>query len=125
MSEKESNPLVPGRGSKRMLSPSQNGRHLPPGPRPDGGSEDRAQVERSFCHSTFDLWVNGKEVVQLDLLPLLAELRGSSPNDLSGILLEAMSADILLTPDARTEPVVTREPGPDLRFTLWGAHIRV
>ena len=63
-----------------------------------------------------DLWVIGEEVALIDLPPLLARLRGSSPNGLAGIPLEAMSADILLTPNAGTGPVVTHEPGPDLRF---------
>ena len=32
--------------------------------------------------------------------------------------LEAMSADVVRTPNARTGPVVTHEPGPDLHFLL-------
>jgi len=70
----------------------------------------------TVCH---DLWVNGQEVPRFDpsadlhpAWPLFA-LKPPLPAH-----LEAMSADTLLTRNASTGPVVTHEPGPDLRFYL-------
>jgi len=68
--------------------------------------------------SADDLWVTGKEVARFDLPPLTAHLRCPSPDDLSGVPLEAMSADTQLTSNARTGLAVTREPGSDLRLLL-------
>jgi hypothetical protein len=63
-----------------------------------------------------DLWVIGKEVGRIDVPPPSAHLRWSSPEDLSGVHSKAVSADMLLTPNAEAGPVVTHEPGSDLRF---------
>ena len=65
-----------------------------------------------------DLWVNGQEVASLDLLESFASLRDSSRLAFSRAHNEAMSTDIVLTSNARTGPVVTHEPGSDLRFYL-------
>ena len=63
-----------------------------------------------------DLWVNGQEVARFDLPQSFASLRGSSHRSPTRDRSEALSADNLLTPNARTGPVVTHEPGSDLRF---------
>jgi len=62
------------------------------------------------------LWVIGKEVAYLDLPQAFARLRRSSRSGPFSAYLEAMSADTLLTPNARAGPAMTYEPGSDLRF---------
>ncbi len=63
-----------------------------------------------------DLWVIGQEVARFDVPQIFAPVRCSSRSSLFDADLEAMSADIPLTPNARAGPVVTHEPGADLQF---------
>jgi len=63
-----------------------------------------------------DLWVIPPEVAVSVLPRTFARLRDSSRRALCRAHIEVVSADTLLTSDARTGPVVTHEPGPDLRF---------
>lgn len=65
---------------------------------------------------TLDLWVSGREVGQFDLPPTFAAFSCSPPSRPSRSHLEAMSADTLLTPNARAGSVETHEPGSDLQF---------
>jgi hypothetical protein len=63
-----------------------------------------------------DLWVNAPEIGWIDLPPSFARLRHSShPSPIRG-RSEAMSADILLTPNAKDPPAKLRERAFDLRF---------
>lgn len=69
-------------------------------------------------HERVDLWVIGREVIEFDLPQTFASRRCSALRTPVQAHLGAMSADILLTPKARTGPVVNHEPGSDLGFTF-------
>ncbi len=83
------------------------------------GSMSESDVHAAFTSTTYAprVQVGGKgRVGPVNLPPTFAPPCCSSPVDLSGIHLTAMSADILLAPYARAGLVVTHEPGSDLRF---------
>jgi hypothetical protein len=64
-----------------------------------------------------DLWVIGQEVARSGFRrpsPAFADLREEARLG----PLEAMSADMMRTPNVGAGPVVTHEPGFDLRFSL-------
>src|SRR3954447_22220073 len=63
-----------------------------------------------------DLWDLRQRGRRFDLPPPFAQLRRSSPEDLSGVHLEALSADMPLTPNTRAGSVVTHEPGSDAKI---------
>ena len=63
------------------------------------------------------LWV----MAQRSPDPASVDLRQPSLIFAKGLVsapLEAMSADVVRTPNARTGPAVTHEPAPDLHFPL-------
>jgi hypothetical protein len=73
----------------------------------------QATSERRTGH--VDLWVTGKEVVRFTFRISLRQSSRAGPLERH---LDALSADILLTLNVRGGPVVTHEPGFDLRFSL-------
>ena len=88
-----------------------------------GGDHAHAQPVRNTAGTTAasqlcDLGVAAPENTGIDLSPTLVCVRGSPHEFPEAGHFEALSAEVVLTPHSTAGPVVTHEPGSDLRFHL-------